>query len=109
MNQALSTPQNALEKIEKLSQYTEVEKTIIKIILANKIRYGIMRRISGTALHREGAEMGDMRQVAESNQQYEIAEQAHRGAIVELAEKLGISSFRFSELERFVIDNESFW
>ncbi len=95
-------------KLESLPEFNENEKLILKLLITQKVRIGLIARLSTGRLESALREMTENNAKILSVDLFSMT-QEENNSILAIANRIGISDQRFKELTLFVIENEETW
>lgn len=106
---SLAISSTALDKkLEQLPNFSDPEKLILKLLVIQKVRGGIIARLHPHALqHALKDAVEDQTKILSIDPATLSQEENH--TTLAIANQLGIDAQRFKELICFVIDNEQTW
>ncbi|MBI5422217.1 hypothetical protein HZA44_03730 [Candidatus Peregrinibacteria bacterium] len=96
------------KKLEQLPNFSDSEKLVLKLLVIQKVRGGIIARLHPYALQYALKDATDDRAKILSIDPSLLSQEENHTTLA-IANQLGIDAQRFKELIQFVIENEQTW
>lgn len=94
-------------RLESLTEFNDNEKFILKLMIIQKVRMGLLARLQSHLMEYAPKVALDSSKVL-SIDQFSLGQEENRATLA-IANQLGIDAQRFKELFCFVIENEQTW
>lgn len=105
----LAAPEDTLDKkLEQHPEFSDPEKLILKLLVIQKVRGGIIARLHSHALQYALKNAGEDKAKILSIDPSVLSQEENHTTLA-IANQLGIDAQRFKELICFVIENEQTW